>query len=65
VAVPKAASVAMPAYSAMLGEREIELTAAYVYALAHPGSAVPDSARADSSARDPSGHAPPPGGASR
>lgn len=61
VAVPKAASVAMPAYSAMLSEREIALTADYVYALAHPGSTAPDSARADSSARDTSGHALPPG----
>lgn len=57
VAVPKAASVAMPAYSAMLSEREIALTADYVYTLAHPGSAVPDSARTDSSTRDSSGHA--------
>jgi len=46
VATPKAASVAMPAYSAMLSEQEITLTAAYVYALAHPGSTTPDSAHA-------------------
>lgn len=58
VAVPKTASVAMPAYSAMFSEREIALTADYVYSLAHPGSTTPDSARADSSARDTSGHAP-------
>jgi mono/diheme cytochrome c family protein len=61
VAVPKAASVAMPAYSAMLSEREIALTAGYVYALAHPGSTVPDSVRADSSSRDTNGHALPDG----
>jgi mono/diheme cytochrome c family protein len=43
VAVPKASSVAMPAYSGMLSAREIEVTAAYVYALAHPGSTAVDS----------------------
>ncbi len=43
VAVPRAASVAMPAYSDMLGPDEIALTAAYVYSLAHPGSTVADS----------------------
>jgi mono/diheme cytochrome c family protein len=49
VAVPKAASVAMPAYASMLTEREIALTAAYVYTLAHPGSIeAPDSSDADS-----------------
>ena len=61
VAVPKASSVAMPAYSAMLSEQEVALTASYVYALAHPGSTHPDSARADSGARDTSGHALPNG----
>ncbi|HEY9428148.1 MAG TPA: c-type cytochrome [Gemmatimonadaceae bacterium] len=61
VAVSKASSVAMPAYSAMLSEQEIALTASYVYALAHPGSTHPDSARADSGARDTSGHALPNG----
>ena len=58
VAAPKAASVAMPAYSAMLSERELALTADYVYTLAHPNSTVPDSARADSGVRNPSGHNP-------
>lgn len=52
VAVPKASSVAMPAYSAMLSEQEIALTAAYVYALAHPGSTVADSVARDSTTRD-------------
>lgn len=61
VAVPKAASVAMPAYSAMLSEREIAFTADYAYTLAHPGSTRPDSVRADSSRRDTSGHALPDG----
>lgn len=42
-AAPKSASVAMPAYSGMLTSREIALTAAYVYALSHPGSTAPDS----------------------
>lgn len=51
VAVPKSASVAMPAYGAMLTSREIELTAAYVYALSHPGSTVPDSAHVPGTAR--------------
>ncbi len=50
VAVPKASSVAMPAYSGMLSAKEIELTAAYVYALAHPGSTVADSLARDTSA---------------
>jgi mono/diheme cytochrome c family protein len=50
VAVSKASSVAMPAYSAMLSTKEIELTAAYVYALAHPGSTVADSLARDTSA---------------
>lgn len=56
VAVPKATPVAMPAYSAMLSTREIALTAAYVYALAHPGSTL-----ADSGARDTTGRSPAPG----
>jgi mono/diheme cytochrome c family protein len=50
VAASKASSVAMPAYSAMLSTKEIELTAAYVYALAHPGSTVADSLARDTSA---------------
>lgn len=58
VAVPKAASVAMPAYSAMLSEREVGLIADYVYALAHPGSTVRDSVRTDSIARDTSTYIP-------
>jgi mono/diheme cytochrome c family protein len=57
VAVPKAASVAMPAYSGMLSEQEIARVAAYVYALAHPGRVVPDSAPSatlgDSTTREP------------
>lgn len=48
VAVPRAAAVAMPAYSGMLTPEEIELTAAYVYTLSHPGSTVPGSPAADS-----------------
>ena len=52
VAVPKAASVAMPAYAGMLTEREIALTAAYVYTLSHPGSIAPDSGAAGRAARD-------------
>jgi mono/diheme cytochrome c family protein len=40
----------MPAYSGMLSAKEIELTAAYVYALAHPGSTVADSLARDTSA---------------
>jgi cytochrome c oxidase cbb3-type subunit 3 len=44
VAVPRASSVGMPAYSDMLDSSEIALTAAYVYALAHPGSTMADSA---------------------
>jgi mono/diheme cytochrome c family protein len=51
VAVPRSASVAMPAYGGMLTSREIALTAAYIYALSHPGSTVPDSASASGSAR--------------
>lgn len=50
VAVSKVSSVAMPAYSGMLSTKEIELTAAYVYALAHPGSTVADSLARDTSA---------------
>lgn len=59
VAVPKASSVAMPAYSSMLSEGEIALTADYVYALAHPGSTTRDSVPAGQGARDTSGHASP------
>jgi mono/diheme cytochrome c family protein len=40
----------MPAYSGMLSTKEIELTAAYVYALAHPGATVADSLARDTSA---------------
>ncbi|HEY9448910.1 MAG TPA: c-type cytochrome [Gemmatimonadaceae bacterium] len=58
VAVPQTASVAMPAYAEMLSEREIALTAAYVYALAHPGSTASDSAAAGGAAPDTAGHGP-------
>jgi mono/diheme cytochrome c family protein len=64
VATPKASSVAMPAYSGMLSEREIALIAAYVYVHAHPGStAAADSGHAAGTARDTSArpHAPPNG----
>jgi mono/diheme cytochrome c family protein len=61
VAVPKASSVAMPAYSSMLSESEIALTADYVYALAHPGSTTRDSVPAGKGARDTSGRASPTG----
>jgi mono/diheme cytochrome c family protein len=54
VATPKASSVAMPAYSAMLSEQEIALTAAYVYALAHPGSSTADSGRTGGTVHDTS-----------
>ncbi len=54
VAAPIASSVAMPAYSAMLSEQEIALTADYVYTLAHPGSTAADSAHAGGAAHDTS-----------
>jgi mono/diheme cytochrome c family protein len=57
VATSKASSVAMPAYSSMLSEQEIALTADYVYALAHPGSTAAASAPAEGTARDTSGRA--------
>ncbi len=60
VAVPRASSVAMPAYAGMLDSGEIALTAAYVYTLAHPGSTVADSAATpahdSSSTSDSLGH---------
>ena len=46
VAVPKSASVAMPAYTGMLTSRDMALIAAYVYALSHPGSTASDSGTA-------------------
>ena len=58
VAVPKAASVAMPAYAGVLTERQVALTAAYVYTLSHPGSIAPDSGASGGAARDTSGRAP-------
>lgn len=58
VAAPKATSVAMPAYSAMLSAKEIALTAAYVYAIAHPGSTKADSAVHDTSPRSPTAGGP-------
>jgi mono/diheme cytochrome c family protein len=42
VAVPKTASVAMPAYAAVLSPEQIARAAAYVYTLAHPGVVVSD-----------------------
>jgi mono/diheme cytochrome c family protein len=50
VSTPSTTSVAMPAYAGMLSAREIELTAAYVYTLSHPGSTAPNSPVADSTA---------------
>ena len=50
VSIPSTTSVAMPAYSGMLSAREIELTAAYIYTLSHPGSTAPSSPVADSTA---------------
>lgn len=45
VAVPKAAAVAMPAYAGTLTPEEIARTAAYVYALSHPGATIADTTR--------------------
>jgi mono/diheme cytochrome c family protein len=51
VAVPKAFSVAMPAYAGMLTADEIARVASFVYTLSHPGAAVADTAApADTSA---------------
>jgi mono/diheme cytochrome c family protein len=64
VARPKAFSVAMPAYAGTLAPWEIARIAAYVYSLSHPGSAVADTARADTTAA-PRDSTPAPGGAPR
>ncbi|MBX6331423.1 MAG: c-type cytochrome [Gemmatimonadaceae bacterium] len=64
VARPKAFSVAMPAYAGTLAPAEIARIAAYVYSLSHPGSAVADTAHADTTAA-PRDSAPAPAGAPR
>lgn len=46
VASPRVSPVAMPAYTGMLTADEIARTAAYVYALSHPGATVADTAHA-------------------
>jgi mono/diheme cytochrome c family protein len=57
VAVPKAASVAMPAYAGALSPQEIARAAAYVYALAHPGSVVTDTTPPAGAHHDSAAHA--------
>lgn len=57
VAVPKTASVAMPAYAGALSPEQIARAAAYVYALAHPGSVVSDTTTPVAAHADTTTHA--------
>jgi hypothetical protein len=54
VSPPRVFPVAMPAYADQLSPEQIRLVAAYVFAISHPGSVVPDSlaAPADTAVRD-------------
>jgi mono/diheme cytochrome c family protein len=64
VASPRVSPVAMPAYAGTLSADEIARTAAYVYALSHPGATVADTARAGAASPGdsitPGAPAPPP-----
>lgn len=57
VAAPKTASVAMPAYAGALSPEQIARAAAYVYALAHPGSVVSDTTAPAAAHADTATHA--------